>query len=290
MDKIVQSYMANPVLPHISEAEQARLYRKLDDYNRDRASYKEAGAYLVVLPRPQHPNYSLWIYSPLPERQSIFYICELDADVLKALRMASTLTFYSNRRLFLVEYNAKRMQGKGDDLVSFGKYRGYFLYEVLHVDPAYLTWIAFKFQPRIPKQERFMLIAKIYYSVHTDFQRLKLNRRSPGQFLGKEGEKVADLTLTVTGVRVEDNPYRTQIRNGVECFFVRQLLRLKDAAGNMVNITVNAREASHASGCLPAMERAYRPGDIIQIASARVARTYVSNGVHCTRLTHVKFK
>lgn len=290
MDKIVQSYMANPVLPHISEAEQARLYRKLDDYNRDRASYKEAGAYLVVLPRPQHPNYSLWIYSPLPERQSIFYICELDADVLKALRMASTLTFYSNRRLFLVEYNAKRMQGKGDDLVSFGKYRGHFLYEVLHVDPTYLTWIAFKFQPRIPKQERFVLIAKIYYSVHTDFQRLKLNRRSPGQFLGKEGEKVTDLTLTVTSVRVEDNPYRTQIRNGVECFFVRQLLRLKDAAGNVVNITVNAREVSHASGCLPAMERAYRPGDIIQIASARVARTYISNGVHCTRLTHVKFK
>ena len=211
-------------------------------------------------------------------------------DVNEALRMASTLTFYSNRRLFLVEYNAKRMQGKGDDLVSFGKYRGHFLYEVLHVDPAYLTWIAFKFQPHIPKQERFVLIAKIYYSVHTDFQRLKLNRQSPGQFLGKEGEKVTDLTLTVTSVRVEDNPYRTQIRNGVECFFVRQLLRLKDAAGNVVNITVNAREASHASGCLPAMERAYRPGDIIQIASARVARTYVSNGVHCTRLTHVKFK
>ena len=161
---------------------------------------------------------------------------------------------------------------------------------MLHVDPAYLTWIAFKFQPRIPKQERFVHIAKIYYSVSIDFQRFRLNRRSPGQFLGKEGERVENLTLTVTSVRVEDNPYRTQVRDGVECFYVRQLLRLKDAAGNVVNLTVNAREASGASGCLPAMERAYRTGDIIQIASARVARTYVSNGVRCTRLTHVKFK
>ena len=44
--------MANPRLPGISENEQALLYAKLNEYNRGRASFKEVGVYLVVLPRP----------------------------------------------------------------------------------------------------------------------------------------------------------------------------------------------------------------------------------------------
>ena len=73
--------MANPRLPGISENEQALLYAKLNEYNRGRASFKEAGVYLVVLPRPGKPNYSLWLYSPLPEKQSILYIHDLSPDI-----------------------------------------------------------------------------------------------------------------------------------------------------------------------------------------------------------------
>ena len=144
--------MANPIIPGIPQTEQDLLYSKLNAYNQGRASYKEVGAYLVVLPRPEHLQYTLWIYSPLPGRQSIFYICDLSTDIHETLRMASTLCFYSPRSLLLVEYNAKRMQSKGDDIISIGKYHGHFLHEILRIDPAYLTWIAFKFQPRIPKQ------------------------------------------------------------------------------------------------------------------------------------------
>ena len=52
--------MANPRLPNITEAEQELLYEKLNVYNQGKASYKEAGCYLVVLPREGHPDYSLW--------------------------------------------------------------------------------------------------------------------------------------------------------------------------------------------------------------------------------------
>ena len=145
--------MANPIIPGIPQTEQDLLYSKLNAYNQGRASYKEVGAYLIVLPRPEYLQYTLWIYSPLPGRQSIFYICDLSTDIHETLRMASTLCFYSPRSLLLVEYNAKRMQSKGDDIISIGKYHGHFLHEILRIDPAYLTWIAFKFQPRIPKQE-----------------------------------------------------------------------------------------------------------------------------------------
>ena len=136
--------MANPKLPGISESEQALLYAKLNEYNRGRASFKEAGVYLVVLPRPGKPNYSLWLYSPLPEKQSILYIHDLSPDINESLRIASTMFYYSRRCLILMDYNEKRMQSNGDDLIFFGKYRGHFLHEILKVDPAYLSWIAYK--------------------------------------------------------------------------------------------------------------------------------------------------
>lgn len=280
--------MANPILPGLTGTEQEALYTKLKLYNDGRPSYKETGAYLVVLPRPGHEVYSLWIYSPLPERQSIFYLCELASDAEESLRMASSWCFYSPRRLFIVEYNAKRMLSRGDDLVPFGKYRGHFLHEVLSVDPAYVAWIAYKFTPRIPKQERFVQIARIYHSVHLDFMQRRSRQRPAGNFLGREGEKVENLTLTITQVRTEDDPYKTQLRGDVPCFHVRQVLWLTDALGNRVTFRMAAHAPSYESGVLPALEHAYKPGEIVHVVSARICRTYTVKNVRWTRLNYVR--
>ena len=261
--------MANPILPGLTGAEQEALYTKLKLYNDGRPSYKETGAYLVVLPRQGHATYSLWIFSPLPERQSIFYLCELAADAEESLRMASAWCFYSPRRLLIVEYNAKRMTSRGDDLVPFGKYRGHFLHEVLSVDPAYVAWIAYKFTPRIPKQERFVQIARIYHSVHLDFMQRRSHQNLTGNFLGREGDKVENLTLTVTQVRTEDDPYKTHV-------------------GNRVTFRVAARTPSYESGVLPALEHAYRPGEVVHVVSARISRTYTVKNVCWTRLNYVR--
>lgn len=43
--------MTNPLIPGITAAEQDVLYQKLNEYNLKKASFKEVGAYLVVLPR-----------------------------------------------------------------------------------------------------------------------------------------------------------------------------------------------------------------------------------------------
>lgn len=281
--------MANPLIPGISQAEQDSLYSKLNIYNRGRASFKEVGAYFVVLPRPDYPQYTLWIYSPLPERQSIFYIRTLSADIHETLRMASTLCYYSSRCLLLVDYNAKRMQSKGDDIVSIGKYHGHFLHEVLMIDPAYLTWIAFKFLPRIPKQQRFVEIARIYHSVYLDFQKQQTSQRVVNRFLGKEGDKVENLTLTVESIRIEDDPYKTQLKGTTPYFYVRQILKLKDASGNLVTFRVNARTASRESCQLPGVEHAFEVGETVHIASARIARTYSVGNNKYTRLNYVKF-
>lgn len=266
--------MANPLIPGITATEQDLLYQKLNAYNRQKTSFKEVGAYLVVLPRTDHPRYSLWIYSPLPEKQSIFYIFDLDEDVHEALRISSTLCYYSSRPLFLVEYNAKRMQNRGDDIISFGKYHGHYLHEILQVDPGYLTWIAFKFTPRIPKQERFAQIARIYHSVYIDILQRKAQQPSIGRYLGKEGEKVENLVLTIFSVRLEDDPYKTQVKGTIPYFYVRQNTETERRLRKSCNFPHQLSYGKPGSCQLPAMEHAYRIDETVHIASAHIANTY----------------
>lgn len=281
--------MANPKLPGISESEQALLYAKLNEYNRGKASFKEAGVYLVVLPRPGKPNYSLWLYSPLPEKQSILYIHDLSPDINESLRMASTMFYYSRRCLILMDYNEKRMQSNGDDLIFFGKYRGHFLHEILKVDPAYLSWIAYKFTPKIPKQERFVKIAQAYHSVHLDVMLRKSKEvRRKSRYLGEVNEKLTDLKLKVMRVRLEDDPYKTRVYGTTPQFFVKQILTLNDASGNLVTMSIPSKTPSAVSCTLSGIEHEYRPGEIIYVASARVSRLFESYGSQYTRLSNVK--
>lgn len=283
--------MANPIIPAISQAEQGLLYEKLNEYNRGRTSYKEVGAYLVVLPRPRVPHYSLWVYSPLPERQSIFYIQDLSTDIHESLRAASTLCYYSPRCMLLVEYNAKRMQSRGDDIISFGKFRGHFLHEIFRIDPGYVSWIAYKFTPRIPKQERFVQIAQIYHSVHLDIQKLQARQKySTSRFLGKEGDKVENLTLKVLRVRLEDDPYKTIVKGTTPYFYVRQILTLEDPIGNLVTFRTSSRTPSRESCQLPSVEHAFQPAETVHITSARISCTFTSGNKQYTRLNYVKFK
>ena len=283
--------MANPIIPGLPEAEQRLLYQKLNEYNRGRTSYKDAGAYLVVLPHPGYPRYSLWVYSPLPERQSIFYIQDLSTNIHESLRVASSLCYYSPRCMLLVEYNAKRMQSKGDDIIAFGKYRGHFLHEIFRIDPSYVSWIAYKFTPRIPKQERFAEIARIYHSVHLDIQKRQARQKySTSRFLGKEGDKVENLTLKVLRVRLEDDPYKTMVKGTTPYFYVRQILTLEDSIGNLVTFRISSRTASRESGQVPGTEHAFQPGETVFIASARISCTFTSGNKQYTRLNYVKFK
>lgn len=193
------------------------------------------------------------------------------------------------RCLILVDYNEKRMQSNGDDLIFFGKYRGHFLHEILKVDPAYLSWIAYKFTPRIPKQERFVKIAQAYHSVHLDLmQRKSKEKHSVSRYLGELGEKLTDLRLKVIRVRLEDDPYKTRINGTVPQFFVKQVLTLADASGNLVIMSIPSKNPSAVSCTLSGIEHEYRPGEIIYVASARVSRRYESYGSKYTRISHVK--
>ena len=282
--------MPDPRLSDITEQEQSLLYGKLNAYNRNKASFKEVGCYLVVLPREGNPNYSLWFYTPLLERRAILYVEELQPGIVSSLRLVTSMFWYIDRPVLITEYNDKRMTHNGDDLVPFGKYQGHFLYEILKIDPSYVNWIAFKFIARIPKQERFVKMAQAYNTVHMDKMAGKVRQAPPtSQYLGKTGDKIGELTLKITKVRLEDDPYKTRLDGISPRFFIRQRITATDAGGNQVSITLASSTPSLHSGQLPALEYAYQAGEVLHIASARIAGTYESYGIRYTRLSYIKF-
>ena len=252
--------MANPIIPGIPQTEQDLLYSKLNAYNQGRASYKEVGAYLVVLPRPEHLQYTLWIYSPLPGRQSIFYICDLSTDIHETRGWQARYASTTAQPVACGVQCQKNAEQRG---------RHYLRRQIPRTLPARnppyrpcLSYVdSFQIPTTHPQQERFVQIAKIYHSVHLDIQRRKTYQTTSGRFLGKEGEKVENLTLTVLSVRLEDNPYKTQLKGTTPYFYVRQVLKLKDSIGNFVSIRLNARTASRKSCQLPAVEHAYQVGN-----------------------------
>lgn len=100
---------------------------------------------------------------------------------------------------------------------------------------------------------------------------------------------LAEAVLKVTRVRLEDDPYKTRVNGTTPQFFVKQILTLTDASGNLVIISIPSKNPSAVSCTLSGIEHEYRLGDIIYIASAKVSRQYESYGSKYTRLSHVKF-
>ena len=282
--------MALPRIKQVSQAEETLLYAKLNEYNRGRASYKEVGAYLIVLPYEGHPMCSLWVFDPDLPRRKILFIHNLSVDVKESFRMAAAMLYYSERMLLVTEYHAKQMQTRGDDLICQGKYHGHDLYEILKIDPSYLSWFAFKYTPRIPKQERFVQIAKAYHKVYIDLMKrhAKAERQKPN-YLGKPGDTVNNLTLKVEHVRVEDNPYKTCVVNGTPQFQVMQNITCSDTAGHDIILRIYSHRPSAQSRTLPSNEHAFRTGEIIHIESARIKECYEYYGKKYTRLYYVKF-
>lgn len=285
--------MANPKLPDISEQEQNNLYEKLNLYNQKKASYKEVGCYVVVPPTNKDSNYTLWIYTPLIERRCFLYIEELFPSVITSLRKVTNELWYANRGIFITEYNEKRMSTHGDDLIAFGKYRGHFLHEIAGIDPGYITWIAHKYRPQIPKQERFVKMAQTYNQVYLDKTLRKQKQRfiSEGRcFIGHKGDKVGPLTLKVLRVRIEDNPYKTRFSGNTPIFYVRQRIAAVDNNGNHISFTLSAHTPSRVSCQLPSLEHGYHIGEIVQITSARVAATYIKRNIYITNINYVKIR
>lgn len=260
---------------------------KLNTFNEGRNTDK--GMYFILLPNEKTAYYTLWFYNPAAEFHPNVFLSTLDMNAINSVEKAMKTTTNSFARL-TIKMRLESISHNADDIVSFGKYRSYHLFEVAAIDPKYVTWIANKYEARVQSERRFKELAATYSWVYQDLNTSRMHKVPVSRFIGTIDEKLNDLHLSVRRVKVEDNPYKTRSIRGTTHFYVDQKIVASDESGNLFFFTIRASDRSLESGKLSNADHAYQAGEIMHIRSAKVIKHYTSRNIRYTKLGYIKTK
>ena len=260
---------------------------KLNTFNEGRNTDK--GVYFILLPNEKTAYYTLWFYNPAAEFHPNVFLSTLDVNAINSVEKAMKTTANSFARL-TVKMRLESISHNADDIISFGKYHGYHLFEVAAIDPKYVTWIANKYEARVQSERRFKELAATYSWVYQDLNTSRMHKVPVSRFIGTIDEKLNDLHLSVRRVKVEDNPYKTRSVRGTTHFYVDQKIVASDESGNLFFFTIRASDRSLESGKLSNADHAYQAGAIMHIRSAKVIKHYTSRNIRYTKLGYIKTK
>lgn len=137
-------------------------------------------------------------------------------------------------------------------------------------------------------EHRFKELAMTYSQVYLDLQTRRRYKVPVSHFVGTPGEKLTDLTLTITRVRLEDDYYKTKVIDGIAYFYVDQLLTAVDTAGNLFLFVMKATDRSLSSRTLPAGCHLYQAGEKVVIRSAKILRHVELRNIKYTKLGYIK--
>lgn len=260
---------------------------KLNAFNEGRNADK--GVYFILLPNEKSAYYTLWYYNPAAEYHPNIFLSTLDVNAINSVEKAMKAVANSLTTL-IVRLHMDSISHNADDMISFGKYRGYHLFEVATIDPKYITWIANKYEARVQSERRFKELAATYSWVYQDLNTSRAHKVPMSRFVGTLNEKLSDLHLTIQRVKAEDNPYKTRVIRGTTHFYVDQKIVATDESGNLFFFTIRATDRSLESGKLSNSDHAYQTGEILHIHSAKVIKHYTSRNIRYTKLGYIKLK
>lgn len=261
------------------------ILQKLDSFNQGRSS--EKGRYYILLPNEKTLYYTLWFYNPVSVYHSFIYLSNLELNAIGSVHKALKMVSNSFLSLSIIR-EIDSFLDNGDDLITFGKYKGHHLQEIYAIDPKYVLWIADKYQPHVKSEHRFKELAATYSQVYLDLQTRRRYKIPISHFVGTPGEKLTDLHLTITRVILEDDFYKTKVTNGVPYFYVDQLITAADTAGNLFLFAFKATDRSLASRTLPAGSHAYQPGEKVKISSAKILKHVELRNIKYTKIGYLK--
>ena len=271
----------------ISGEIQKMILDKLNTFNRGKTSDK--GRYYILLPTSKTLYYTLWFFTPSATYHPTVYLANLDLNAISSVNKAIMMVSNSFLPLFITT-DIKDSPDNGDDIISFGKYRGYHLHDIYTIDPRYVVWIADKYEPHVKSEMRFKELAVTYSKIYLDLQTRKKYKMPVSRFVGTPGEKLSDLKLTITKVRIEDDSYKTQIIRGTEYFYVDQLLTAVDIAGNYFLLRIKAKDRSLTTQTLPPGAHAFQVGEKLTLTSAKVLKHIESRTIKYTRIGYIKIQ
>lgn len=271
--------MDTPVtLEHLSPEMVEQTLDRIRSFNAGRTDAH--GTYVISLATSFRPYYSLWRI--FHDRQAPLFIRTLavtfDAAVERAivlLQNCNVILEYRDNSFFELYY------GQSDDIIPFGKYRGKRMAEIYYIEPSYILWIANKFQPSDRRYDRLVELAKLFSVVHFELTVQKRKIASVSQYVGKPGDKLKELFVTVLNVRLQVDSYKPD-------FYVDQNILAADRDGNRFTFLVKAAAQSLTPKALSCRSRKISQHETLHLLSAKVMSQYEIHGVRYTRLGYVK--
>lgn len=272
----------NVVLYQITDVMAEKVFLKIESFNKGRR--EDTGYYAISVSTPYRSYYALWrIFSddacpPLFVQTLAVTFADAADRAFQYLQNCNILLKVKDNTFFEPYY------GISDDIVSFGKYRGKRLAEVYYIDPGYVLWLAHKFEPRNPRDNKLAALAKRFATVHYETVIRKHRLPAGSRFVGRPGEKLTDMHLEVLGVRLQLDTYKTKD------YYVDQSVLAADADGNRYIFVIKAAAPSVSPDMLSCYTRKITPHESIYVKSAKVLSHYESRGIKCTRIGYLKFK
>lgn len=271
MDRNLTLYQVSPQLAE-------SVFARIDEFNRGRTVVN--GCYAISMLTPYRPYYAFWRI--FPNVDIPLFIRTLAVTFDTAAERAFSLLQNCNVKLEVFDNREfESYYGQSEDIVPFGKYRGKRLAEVYYIDPSYVLWLANKFVPNMKRYEPFVTVAKEFSRVHFELTVQKRHISSVSHSVGKVGDRLKELFLTVLSVRLQVDTYKPD-------FYVDQYVLAADRDGNRFTFTVRAEGRSLSPNVLSCHSRKLFAHETIHLASAKVMSHYESRGVCYTRLGYIK--
>lgn len=272
----------NVTLYQITSGMAEMVFEKIENFNKGRR--EDTGYYAISVSTSYRSYYALWrIFSDFAKPP--LFIRTLAVTFNDAAERAFQLLQNCNIALKVRDNTFfEPYYGQSDDIVSFGKYSGKRLAEVYYVDPHYVLWLAQKFDPHSPKDKRLAALAGDFAVVHYELTFRKHHLPGGSRFIGKEAEKLTDLSLVILNVRLQLDAYKPR------GYYVDQSVFATDADGNRFSFLIKAAGESLSPDALSCYTKKINPNENLYIKSAKVLSHYESRGIKVTRIGYLKFK
>lgn len=222
------------------------------------------------------------------------YVQNLSTNFEEALTKVMSMLESSNWPLRIdgcdnttYEYNRE------DTVMHFGKYNGNYIEDIRENDINYLFWLRDYLYEKMENNKKFAEskrnqrlqdIVNDQIDFYFDTLRKYNEENSKSQFVGKVGDKLENIQLTVTKSAFEFDEWNKNI-------VISENLTMVDENENVFTMYINASTKNFT--CTQNAEGRWQhsllKGDKILVSTARIASQYTRLGIDCNRLKNVKF-
>jgi len=279
---------------YLDKETEERIYNRLDAFNADRKDTLIEGCYFISV-GAKCAMFTLWrwINPQNPKFGGCFrgnpshYLRNLSTDLETAVEKA--IEYVKNSRLTLdIDRDTNVKYNYQDSVFCFGKYKGEVIEDVAQKDIQYLIWLDRQSFGESGHSKTFLAnIENVHAQVDFYFDTIAQKNRETckSQFAGKSGDKLTNLALTIIKVELKHG-YSFGYNDDARYISIIAL----DENENRFSLSFNAGTKNFRTtlddknNTIPA----YAIGDVLNIASAKVSKTFESLGRKTTTINYIK--